>query len=183
LLTLLPAFWFIKRIFYIELYMFYRFIDRFRLKPNRYCQAIREVYRCFSLPNDKIKALTWEKRMMLRDLVCMVLEFDNAYRFRVQDLVEELDKQAFERNPIKELRRLMNIGASRENNQEVRDFWTLMKMSLNYLYLDREIKKVMVQVISNLNIEQVKLTIEDKHYCFPRKDYNFGFSLRGEAVE
>lgn len=43
-----------------------------RLKPERYCTSVREVYRVIKNEN-------------LRDVACVVLEFDSAYRYRFQD--------------------------------------------------------------------------------------------------
>ena len=71
--------------------MFYRLVERFRLKERRYCQAVRELVRCFNLPDPSLKMATWEVRMMLRDLLAMLLEFDNAYRFRFQDMMDDHD--------------------------------------------------------------------------------------------
>ena len=180
LLSLLPAIWIFKRLVYTEIYMFHRLVDRFKLKENRYCRAVRELNRCFNLPMDDISEKTWELKLMIKDLTAMLLEFDNAYRFRFQDIMEELDQDNMRRKPFLELRRLIALASQREKSQELRDFWSLVSMLLNYLHFDRELKKVMVNVLSNLDKEKVKLTIEDKEYCIPRKDYNFGFVQRGE---
>ncbi len=183
LLSLLPAYWVLKKFFYIEVYMFYRLLDRFKLKQHRYCRAVRELNRCFNLEDNSLKMETWETKMMLRDLLAMVFEFDNAYRFRFQDLIEEFDKGLFKKNPIAELKRLVSIAIEREKTQELKDFWSLTRMLMNYLYLDPQIRKIVINVLSNIDIDQAKLTIEDKHYCKPRLDYNFGFTIRGEEVD
>uniref|UniRef100_A0A7V3JAA4 Uncharacterized protein n=1 Tax=candidate division CPR3 bacterium TaxID=2268181 RepID=A0A7V3JAA4_UNCC3 len=175
LLTFLSIAWAIKRIFYAGVYTFYRLIERFKIKPIRYCQAIRELYRAFSIERKDEKPKIKELRIMLRELMCMILEFDNAYRFRFQDLMEEFNKENFKKSPIKELNRLIDIAISREKTQELKDMWTLMKMGLLYLKIDKKLEKMLVDVFSQIDLEKVKLTIEDKSYCRPRKDYSFGF--------
>lgn len=183
LLTLLPAYWVFKRIFYVELYMFYRLVERFRLKERRYCQAVRELVRCFNLPDPSLKMATWEVRMMMRDLLAMLLEFDNAYRFRFQDLMDDYDAKAWANHPVREIKRIIKIASAREKTQELRDFWSLAKILSNVLYFDQELRRVVSHVFSQLDPEKVRLTKEDKHYCAPRLDYNFAFMQRGEAVE
>jgi hypothetical protein len=66
------------------------FFAKHKLKPERYCRAVREVYRLFTLMSDrecnKKNKLRWLK---VRDMVCVVMEFDSAYRFRFQDMIKE----------------------------------------------------------------------------------------------
>lgn len=83
---------YIKRMVPIALKSSRRLLERHLVNPKRYSHAVREIHRVFSImierdnrPNEK------EKLTYLRDLICMILEFDNAYRFRFQDGFSELD--------------------------------------------------------------------------------------------
>jgi len=176
LITFLPSVWAIKGVVRTAIYVFYRQVERFRLKPNRYCQCVRELYRVFSIQKDKESIETEELRIMIRDAICIFLEFDNAYRFRVQDWMEEFDITKFRKKPIRELKRILDIAIKRETTQEMKDTWILLKrVLLRYLLFDKELKQILVDAFSNLDIEKVKLTKEDICYCRPRKDYIFGF--------
>jgi len=63
-----------------------------RFKPEKYSRAVREIYRVMTLAVEKEKKPGMkEKAKMMRDIVCMSLELDNAYRFRLQDFFEEID--------------------------------------------------------------------------------------------
>lgn len=184
LFTLLPAVWMFKYLLNAVVYAFYRLLERTRIKPRYYSQTIRELYRAFSVPRPKENARVLELRLMLRDLICMVLEFDNAYRFRFQDWVEELNKKNLKKNLIKEFSRILNIAQSREQTQEIRDTWTLLKMFNSfYLRFDPELKRMMRDVLGELNIEKVKLTLEDEFFCKKRKDYIFGFVDKQDVID
>ena len=176
LLTLIPCSWLASRMFRVFVYAFYRLVERFRIKPIMYCQAMREVYKQFStIRNYEMQEL----QLQMRDLLCMVLEFDNAYRYRFQDLVGELNQQELVKNPIKELKRIIQIAQSREIEQQGKDMWTLIDKGLiNYLIFDKKIREMLVGIFSNINIEEVKLQIDDQLYAEPRKDYKFGFQLK-----
>lgn len=63
-----------------------------RHKPELYSRPVREIYRLFNIliereENTGMKE-KWEK---IRDISCMILEVDNAYRFRLQDILSEMD--------------------------------------------------------------------------------------------
>lgn len=176
LITLIPALWVLKNLMETGVYTFYRLVERCRIKTTHYSQAVRELHRSFSLESS-------EFRNQLRDLACMILEFDNAYRYRFQDVVPELNKKALRKNPIRELNRLWDIAISREKTQEIRDTWRLAKMGSVYLKFDRTLLKTIVSVLLELKLKEVKLTIEDKEFCVPRKDYSFAFLTSPQAED
>lgn len=106
----------------------------------------------------------------------MILEMDNAYRYRAQDLLPELDKEALRKNASKELLRLLDVMTRREKQQTIKDTWVLARYAIRfYLMFDKEMKNIVVSVLLNLNMEKVELTKEDKQFCIPRKDYVCGF--------
>ena len=168
-ITLLPGLWVFKAIVRAGIYVQYKTVERFRIKTNKYCQFIRELHRCFSL-NDL------ELAGQVRDMVCMILEMDNAYRYRAQDVLPELDKNALRKNPSKELIRLLDVMISREKQQTTIDTWRLTKYGIRfYLSFDKEMRNIVVNTLLHLDMEKVKLTKEDKQFCIPRKDYVCGF--------
>lgn len=175
-LKLLSVIFSVKDLIYIGTYTFHRLVERYKIKSFRYSTAIRELHRAFSYPRGENPKMM-ELRLMIRDVLCMILEFDNAYRFRAQDLLPEINKDSLRKNPIRELNRLADIAIGREKEQQVKDTWKLIKM-FNSLYLrfDRQLKTMVVDVLSELNSEQFKLTPEDKQFCTPRKDYVFGYT-------
>jgi len=163
-----------------EIYSCWRHIERFRVKPKCYCQAVREIYRAFSIPtSDNEKFKDGVMREQIRDILCMHLEFDNAYRYRFQDCIGELDKKNLKKNPIKEMLRMFDVVSEREVHQEVKDSWTLTKWMIEYLRFDKTIKKILLNYLLNLDVEKCKLSKEDTPYCLGiiktkgREDYNF----------
>ena len=161
--------WFFSDLVRAYLYTFYRMIERFRVKTIRYCDAMRELHRAFSLHET-------ETTKMVRDLMCMFLEFDNAYRYRFQDIIVELDKEALKNKPSKEVMRLLDLMVSRETTIEVKDTWKLVKYFFPvYLRFNKPLQTAIVNVLSELDLEKLKLSPEDEHYCLDRKDYKFAF--------
>jgi len=60
--------------------------------PKEYCRFVAEVYRWF---NDTLIARDEpgmkEKWIKMRDVICVFLQHDDAYRFRLQDALPELN--------------------------------------------------------------------------------------------
>lgn len=177
-LTLLPSLWILKVAIRTGIYVIHRIVERFRLKKEKYCQAVREIHRVLSIDNPEEKIKDRDLRLQIRDCLCMILEFDNAYRYRTQDLMEELDKTDAKKNLAKEICRLLDIMSSREKTQEIKDTWTLFKMFVTYyLHFDKRMKTIIGNMLAEIDIEKVKLDLGDKQFCAKRIDYIFGFML------
>lgn len=178
LLTLIPGLWVSKAAVRASINVIYRIIERFRIKKERYCDALREVHRAFSGERLNESVSEREIRHNFRDSLCMVLEFDNAYRYRFQDILAHLDKVRLYKNPIKELVHLLDLMSEREVTQEIRDTWKLLKYVVRfYLVFDRKFLRMITETLMQLDIDKVALSVEDKVFCLPRKDYKFGFVL------
>lgn len=170
-LTLLPSLWIFKAIVRAGVYVLYRIVERFRIKSDKYCLFIRELHRAFSVNESELSG-------QIRDLTCMILEMDNAYRYRAQDIIVELDREALRKNPNKELIRLFDVMTSREKQEDIRNTWVLGKYAIRfYLSFDKEIRNIIVSTLLNIDLDKVRLTNEDKQFCIPRKDYTFGFCI------
>lgn len=186
LVTILPALWFFKPLVYSALYAFHRLVARSLVKPKYYSQAVQELHRAFSYDDHHEDGKTRNVRILLRDIVCMVLEFDNAYRFRFQDAAETLDKVAVKKDTVKELCRVLDSMCERELGQDIKDTWHLLKLFCKgYLRIDGRMRRIIADVLSRLDIEKVKLTDEDKFYCPLRKDFQAAFlnGLREAGIE
>lgn len=167
--------WLVSDLVKASLYALYRIVLRFKIKPKYYSKSMSELYRAFSVRGDASDE-EYEFLCQVRDLVCMVMEMDNAYRFRFQDVLPEMDKVSLRKNPAKEVVRLLSILQERETGQDVRDTWTLLKTFLPpVLFLNKRLRDKFVQVLTELDLTKVALTVEDKWYAYPRKDYVAGF--------
>lgn len=172
--TLIPSLWIMKDLVRAAVYVNYRLISRFKIKPLRYSRFCREIYRVMSIatPGEKYP----DFREQIRDTLCMLLEMDNAYRFRFQDLMGEMSKEALKSDSVREILRLLDILQSRESVQEVKDTWKLARYVVSlYLKRDKKLQKIISHAFSQVDLEKVKLDAWDKIFCIPRKDYTFGF--------
>lgn len=136
------------------------------LLPERYCSCVQEVYRAFD-PEDSL----------VRNLVSMILEFDDAYRYRFQDVVGELNKDNLALNPFKEISRLLLLLAERETyyDHRLKKMWEKAEKLLFILFFSRYIREKVIIFFSRLNPENIKLDEGDRYYANLKKDgYNWG---------
>ncbi len=133
---------------------------------NFYGQPVRELYRVLD--------------GKLRDIICAVLEYDTAYRYRFQDIVGELNKENFKKSPFKEIERLADIARGREcqehDDKQVLGLLKLIKfvpVFIWYLRINRKLLKKIQEVVEKLDINEVKLSVEDTYWTNQYKDYNF----------
>ena len=104
----------------------------------------------------------------------MVLEFDDAYRYRFQDVMGDFDRKLFKKNPISELIRIMALGESREiKDSRVSKTWKTAGLLLRAIRFYPPLKREIVFFFENLYIEEVKLSVEDSYHAIKKIDYNF----------
>lgn len=166
------------------IYVAHRIVMRFKVKKERYCTAMRELYRVLSIEFRGETKEEGELREQLRDVLCMILESDNAYRYRFQDIVMELDPDSIRKDIVKELDRLLTIMQSRETGQDLKDTWTLLKKFIPmYLFISPKVNSRLIDVLSSLEKGKIALSKEDRWYAGPRKDYVFGFMLNPDEED
>ena len=149
------AHWQLKDIYYIG--------DEIRF----YSQPTIEIYRSlsgWSLLIDKI-----------RDIICAIIEFDMAYRYRAQDGISLINKDAFAKKPIKELKRVAGIFFDREQGGSgiVMFFEKYKFFIFLYLVFNRKIIKQLQKIVEKIDIKEVELSKEDIYWSNKNWSYNF----------
>jgi hypothetical protein len=72
------------------------------IDPMHYSRPIRELHRAFTLMRNKEGEDQIEMRgkwTEMRDILCMFFEFDDAYRFRFQEMMLTLNREEFKFSP------------------------------------------------------------------------------------
>ena len=137
-------------------------------EPSMYCRAVRELYRVFSLEKG-------EMREQFGKIVCHFVEYDDAYRYRVQDAIVKLDKLCLAKKPIKELRRLLQLLADREGIIGMKKKWERLRTLVWFLRFKPKLVKEIQSFLINLNLEELKLDDVDKAHARRKPDYKWSF--------
>jgi len=105
--------------------------------------------------------------------VCF-MEFDNSYRYRVQDIFGQMNQGEIRKNPKKEILRLLKIGEKREHEgmkKKWKDLHTLFRIAFT---LRPSWAKIVGRFLYGIDI---KLDEEDMYHCRKRMEaggeYNY----------
>jgi len=114
------------------------------------------------------------------EVIGMMFEYDNAYRFRIQDIAGETTKEALLNDFPQEIERLLNILASREviPQGEVAERFRSGAKILKYIWytpLRWKFKKAMEE----LDIERCRMEEGDEYHTLLFGDYN----VKGRNIE
>ena len=149
-------------------------IEAYFLAEDRWCRSVREIRRAGKIAIEKVNS-KWKKyHLIMLNIVSSAFEWDNAYRYRGQDVGGELNKKAFFENPIKEVVRLMKLQVQRERGWfEDKGKFIVFGQALRILMIFvPEIKKLMIEFVKEVNIDEVKLDEADDYYNLMRPDYD-----------
>ncbi len=156
----------------------YDCLKKYELHTNMYSQPVREIYRAF----DKVSetedetSKSWLKKFQL--IICILLEFDNAYRFRAQDILAERNVIMLASDPLKEIERLFNLITKREFGPaftKFKDYGMIKKAVLLYLRFNKNALRIVQKLLLEISNNEIWLSQEDICFCEDRIDYVFGF--------
>lgn len=103
-----------------------------------------------------------------------VFEYDDAYRYRIQDLANATSSEAMAENPRREIKKLMNILRERElYNQVVQPKFEIASKLLLIALLIPKYKKAFIEAIQG-QIERMQPDKGDWYWMCMRGDYDFG---------
>ena len=152
------------------------------VKPKRFCPCVREIHRAFTVLIGREEE-EWKRKMleMAREVLCMFLEFDSAYKFRFQDIANEIDPFLIrgENTMARELERLFDLLAGRERPtnalgdcMEVK--WKrVKKMFVPPIKRIGFIRQMALDFFREVDLEKLKPDEGDRYFYYLRKDYEF----------
>lgn len=102
--------------------------------------------------------------LRLAEIFAMIIELDDAYRFRLQDLFSETTKEVLLKNPYKEVSRLIDLGLKRDDEnirKKTRVFTSLLKK----LLLIPKFKKAFKYAIDKSDFKKLQYDDSDRYFC------------------
>ena len=112
-----------------------------------------------------------------------LIQYDNAYRLRIEDLANETSKERLLKNPGKELMRLVGIMAQREPGAGNTEKFAKIVRVLRFLFISPKIKKAFRQTLQESDFANFQMDDADRYHCLLWEDYSFfGLPIK-ERVE
>jgi len=147
------------------------FTKYLNVSPNRYCVSVKEFWRVVTLFIGQVKNTRLQSILFkLRNIACMVLQNDMAYRFSLQDILPEINIEELKRNPAQELRRVFDIFCERMEDDRWRG---IGRATILLLRISPAFKRLIIDFLLEIDMDKVKLDDADYYFCLQRPSYKF----------
>lgn len=151
-----PLNWISLPFFKREIYeMAYTCIRHDFLKPEYYCKSVREIYRVIDKFSNDFFAHS----------IVSVLQWDVAYRYRVQAAAGFINLENFRKNPILETWKVLGYAYRMDGNERVRKTWRVIQLAfiLVSLVIPWKVRKILREV----RVEELLMDKSDRYWAFP----------------
>jgi hypothetical protein len=135
-----------------------------RLKEQYYLPVVKELRRVLK---DKLPP-------NILDAISSIIENDNAYRYRLQDILVLLDKTQLTGyySVKREVNRLIGIGISRDYDSMKEKISKIRKIT-GIILLVPSIRKLIVSALKEIDLEKVKMSKEEIYFTNRYGVYNY----------
>jgi hypothetical protein len=148
--------------FYID--FIYHYLSDTFMDIDRYSQPVREIHRVVAVKFEKIAFI-----------IMTILEFDLAYRYMFQDVIVEINKENFNKNPVKEYRRVLDILISKSYETLQNKFKLVKFMGSVALIFSKKLRKDLKEIVKELNLKELELSKEDIYWTNTHQYSSFKF--------
>jgi hypothetical protein len=137
--------------------------------PQRMVMPVREIWNAFEAIEKRKKGSTQKNIRMLKEMLTYIIQEDDAYRFRLQWLVQIFNPSAwwfkiFFRNPVRDfeiaLEELENAEVVKDMKLKIKLFRTVLIAFLK----NEHIKKLFTEFCREVDWNKVKMSEADKYH-------------------
>lgn len=134
--------------------------------PQKMVAPVREIWRAFTILEEKYKS---KRIKTLKEILTYILQEDDAYRFRVQWIVQIFNPSSWWfkllfRDPIKDFKIALNELEHAEIVGDMKDKIRLLRRILLVLLEDSNINKLFREFCREVNWNKLKLSNADKYF-------------------
>jgi hypothetical protein len=149
----------------------WRVISEHILNDEHVTKVSQEV--CFNVFTFLHKyGITESKAFQFAETVGIMVEFDNAYRFRLQDIMMLTSKEQLLENPRKEINRLFTVFAQRDINEAViSKFRNIVKLLTLALWIPK-VRKSFEHMVNEMHLQEYQFDDADLYWACLRRDYH-----------
>lgn len=105
-------------------------------------------------------------------VISAVIEFDNAYRFRMQDALSEIDYDELKTKPARELLRVLKLYEERDN-KIVSSKIIILRPIIRLLFLSKWFRDAFILALESIKFDEMRFDENDKYWVCQRGDYEF----------
>ena len=141
-------------------------------KKIRYQTSCRELWKLSSTFFQTLGIKDQEDG--LSRLLVTMLEYDNAYLLRLQDLANETTVQRLINNPVVEFKRLFSILKERDQNPKMHNHFGSALFLVRIMMLIPRVRKAYQVALLSVDWSKIQMDETDRYHCLRWNVYNFG---------
>jgi hypothetical protein len=145
-----------------------RNLQPFIIKPECMQPAAKETLNLISLICKPLKI-----NVGLAKIISAIIQYDDAYSYRLQDIMSETTKDKLLKNPIRETRRLLKLLISRESGEYQRLKMKPIVDLSTVLLLIPKYRKSIIYALENCEFSNFQYDEADKYWVMNRSDYKY----------
>lgn len=161
----------LEKIFKIWVKQTWVFSEGYFLEEDKWCDMVQEIRRVW--PGNRSHEL--------EDIVSLILEFDDAYRYRFQDAFGNFNQEDFKKKPIKELKKFFKYLEDNEQydksnyefRMDLKSKWRILGKIVGLIRFKPDILDDIIKSGSELDLTKVRMSEEDKYWCQGKFGYNW----------
>ncbi len=100
-----------------------------------------------------------------------IIEYDDAYRYRLEDIVSEFTREEILKNPRKALDKLIRIV--QERDKQVGEKFVAFAKILKFALLLPSVKRSFKWALRLTEFKDLQYDVNDKYHCYLRTGYNY----------
>ncbi len=142
------------------------------LKRERYSTPCREIWAFVETLLTELgfsPALSFD----IARIMATVIEYDDAYRYRFEDLMTEINKDALVAKPRQEIKRIMDIFNVRELAPNAKIVFSAIGKLLGILILHPKFKRAFVKACAGADFSRMSLDNADRYHVLLMGDYDY----------
>ncbi len=106
-------------------------------------------------------------------VVGTLIEYDNAYRYRLEDVFTETNMARLHNNPGREIARLVKLYCSREKDWGVAVKFKTVHLLARPLFWSKRVKAAFRKALEGCDFERLQFDDIDRYWANVRLDYDF----------
>lgn len=143
------------------------------LKPIRYNPLSRELFKIVPIFLEDIGIDPVQARAMGDIMACMI-EHDDGYRYRIEDLMTVTTKEEMLANPAKELEKIVKAVQQRDPRLHMTERFVSIVTLIKFAFWLPGFKKAFLHAISESNFTNMQMDEADRYHTLRYDTYDFG---------
>ncbi len=150
----------------------YPVIERALYEPSKYNNLSRELFKMVPIFLKGI-GIQEEVANVMGHVVAAMIEHDDAYRYRIEDLLSETNKDFMMKYPAKEMAMMVKVLGERDNRKHLVQKFDSIRRILTIAFWLPSVKKAFRDALSVCNFEHMQLDEIDRYHTLRYSTYDF----------